>query len=156
MYVNVQFGCAHAPRVAMNRHRQQQQTDLCLLTPAASLKCLIDQTIGKRIAQQQMMSTRCKMSRHVNQDLDAGVFSSKITIATSAQTCMTIQQLSSPLTSRGTLYQSYDGCKGSQHCTLTANAECHVHQTQPGWCLTCRGITTINNRFSLSRRKGVM
>ncbi len=47
----------------------------------------MDHTMGNKIAQQQMMSTRCKMSRQVNQDLEAGVFSSKITIATSAHTC---------------------------------------------------------------------
>lgn len=43
--------------------------------------------MGNKIAQQQMMSTRCRMSRQVNQDLEAGVFSSKITMATSAHTC---------------------------------------------------------------------
>ena len=54
----------------------------------ASRKWRMDQTMGKSTAQQHTMSTRCRMSRHVIQFLLAGVASSKITMATSAQTCM--------------------------------------------------------------------
>jgi len=32
---------------------------------AASRRCLMDQTIGKRIAQQQMISNRCRISRYL-------------------------------------------------------------------------------------------
>ena len=34
-------------------------------SPLASRSCLIDQTMGKSTRQQQMMSTRCRMSRHL-------------------------------------------------------------------------------------------
>jgi hypothetical protein len=44
------------------------------------------QTIGNRIAQQQMMSTKWKMSRHVSQSLIAGDSSSVITNARLAST----------------------------------------------------------------------
>ena len=56
-------------------------------TSEASRRCLMDHTMGKSTAQQQTMSTRCRMSRQVIQLRLAGVASSKITIATSAQIC---------------------------------------------------------------------
>lgn len=45
------------------------------------------QAMGKRTAQQQMMSRKCMTSRHVNHDGAAGVNSSMTTIATSTSTC---------------------------------------------------------------------
>ena len=83
----------------------------------------MDQTIGNRIAQQQMMSTRCRMSRHVNHDRDAGVFSSRMTIATSAHTCVPHQlSLVSPLQS--------DTMTLSQLGFLPANETVTVHKVQ--------------------------
>ena len=56
-------------------------------TSEASRRCLMDHTMGKSTAQQHTMSTRCRMSRQVIQLRLAGVASSRITIATSAQIC---------------------------------------------------------------------
>ncbi len=45
-------------------------------TAAAARRCAMDQTMGKSTAQQHTMSTMCSVSRQVNQDRLAGVFSS--------------------------------------------------------------------------------
>lgn len=53
----------------------------------------MDQTMGKRMAQQQAMSTRWKMSRHVSQRRDPGDVcesSSSMTMATLSSTCWLI------------------------------------------------------------------
>ena len=67
-------------------------------TAAAARRCEMDQMMGKRTAQQHAMSTMCSMSRQVNQERLAGVFSS---CAHSAHTLTVYcsQQISSMLQS---------------------------------------------------------
>eukprot|EP00983_Pelagomonas_calceolata_P128163 1161482-Pelagomonas_calceolata.AAC.2 len=52
----------------------------------ASRKCLMDHTMGNRMAQQQMMSTKWNTSRQVNQSITEGLSSSVMTMAMLANT----------------------------------------------------------------------
>jgi len=55
---------------------------------AASRKCRIDHTIGNKMAQQQITSSKCKMSRHVIHPYVPGGVSSTTTIAVLTKTCI--------------------------------------------------------------------
>jgi len=99
---------------------------------AASRKCRIDHTIGNKMAQQQITSSKCKMSRHVIHPYVPGGVSSTTTIAVLTKTCIYTYQ--------------------HTHTHAHAHARAHTHTHPPvsaGQCFLYYGVATVRRIYQI-------